>query len=127
MQLDIAIPMLPSKNMEQTEVFYRALHFVLAYRHPAPDSYLILRHEPIELHFFEWPGLAPADNNTGCYLRVSDADAWYALAREQGFAGSGFPAVMPIRDTPWRMREFSIIDPSGNLLRIGTPLHRRAG
>jgi hypothetical protein len=28
----------------------------------------------------------------------------------------------PIRDTPWGMREFSVVDPSGNLIRIGTRL-----
>jgi uncharacterized glyoxalase superfamily protein PhnB len=27
----------------------------------------------------------------------------------------------PIKDTPWGMREFAVVDPSGNLLRIGTP------
>ena len=35
---------------------------------------------------------------------------------------SGIPRMSTPRDEPWGMREFTVVDPSGNLLRIGHDL-----
>jgi hypothetical protein len=34
----------------------------------------------------------------------------------------GIPRLDALADKPWGMREFAIIDPDGNLLRIGQTL-----
>jgi hypothetical protein len=33
------------------------------------------------------------------------------------------PAFAPAEDKPWGMREAALIDPDGNLIRIGTEIH----
>ena len=74
----------------------------------------------MELHFVHSPDVDPAESSGGCYLRLADAqavyDAWEPLA---------VPGMHPPLDTPWGMREFFVVDPSGNLLRIGTPLEQQ--
>lgn len=59
------------------------------------------------------PGMDPAGNRAGCYLITKAADAWHAR-----MTAAGLP-VTAIADQPWGMREFALIDPSGNRVRIG--------
>ncbi len=54
----------------------------------------------------------PAANEAACYVFIADVDAFHA-------ALPGEIAVGPIVDQPWGMREFSVTDPSGNVLRFG--------
>ncbi len=89
--VDLAIPVLPARDLSETIEFYKPLEFLLAYRHPELDDYIILRRGPFELQFFQWPDLDIQASFTGCYLRVSDVDAIY-----QSFAGARLPA----RGTP---------------------------
>jgi uncharacterized glyoxalase superfamily protein PhnB len=58
----------------------------------------------------------PATNPCACYIHVADVHGWH-----DRLAGAGLP-VTPIRDEPWGMAEFSVRDPSGNLVRVGRPL-----
>jgi len=37
---------------------------------------------------------------------------------------SGAPSLSPPADEPWGMREFTLRDPAGNLIRIGHELER---
>lgn len=112
-----AIPMLPSSNLDATENFYAALGFERGARHP---DYLVLLLDDLELHF-AWLGddpemvLDPLGNFAGAYLRVADADALHA-AWSQGEAAE---RMDEIEDKPWGLREFHLVDPDGNLLRIG--------
>ena len=50
---------------------------------------------------------------------VDDADFVYAVCREHDV-----PIEEPISSKPWGMREFSIRDPNGHLLRIGHSTRR---
>src|SRR5581483_2382337 len=77
-------------------------------------DYLIVRRGTLELHFFHSPDIDPLTTDAMCYLRVHDADALYAEWAQR------VAAVEPPHDTPYGMREFGIVDPSGNLLRIGS-------
>jgi uncharacterized glyoxalase superfamily protein PhnB len=45
---------------------------------------------------------------------VEDAEALYSE-----FAAFGLVNLHPIEEKPWGMKEFAIIDPHGNLIRIG--------
>ena len=128
--VDIAIPVLPARDLAETIDFYRPLEFALAYRHPELDNYMILRRGTFELQFFHWPSLDIQTSFTGCYLRVSDVDAVY-----QSFAGArlparGTPSLGGIQRRDWGMREFHLVDCNGNLLRVGeliTNRQRKAG
>ena len=121
---DIAIPIMPARDLAETIDFYKALDFVLAYRHAELDDYIILRRGSLELQFFQWPELDIQTSFTGCYLRVTDVDAIY-----QSFAGArlparGAPSLGGIKGRAWGMREFNLVDCNGNLLRVGEPIDK---
>ncbi|WP_225042937.1 bleomycin resistance protein [Xanthomonas campestris] len=115
---DHTIPILPSRSIAQTLTFYRALGFT-GDAHPHDAGYAILRRGDVELHFFAHPDLDPAACYAGCYLRVTDVDAVYAAMRAAALPARGIPRIDPVGDKSWGMREFAIVDESGNLLRIG--------
>ncbi|MFS8403834.1 VOC family protein [Xanthomonas campestris pv. campestris] len=115
---DQTIPILPSRSIAQTLTFYRALGFA-GEAHPHDAGYAILRRGDVELHFFAHPDLDPAACYAGCYLRVTDVDGVYAAMRAAALPAQGIPRIDPVGDKPWGMREFAIVDESGNLLRIG--------
>ncbi|NIK02792.1 bleomycin resistance protein [Xanthomonas cannabis] len=115
---DQTIPILPSRAIAQTLAFYRRLGFE-GDAHPHDAGYAILRRGAAELHFFAHPDLDPAACYAGCYLRVGNVDDVYAALQAAGLPAQGIPRIDPLADKPWGMREFAIVDESGNLLRIG--------
>lgn len=56
-----------------------------------------------------------AANRSALYVQVGDADAVRALLGSVASASE-------MADMPWGMREFSVTDPSGNLMRVGHSL-----
>ncbi|USJ02561.1 VOC family protein [Xanthomonas prunicola] len=112
------IPTLPSRSIAQTVAFYRRLGFVGG-AHPHDAGYAIVRRGDVELHFFAHPELDPADCYAGCYIRVGDVDAIHAAMKVAALPERGMPRLDPVADKPWGMREFALVDESGNLLRIG--------
>ncbi len=115
---DLAIPILPSRSVNDTLAFYRRLGFegtVSAF----PFSYAILRRGPVELHFFTHEELKPAESNAGCYIRVADVESIYAAFSAAQLPAKGIPRMDSVTNKPWGMREFAIVDPDGNLIRVG--------
>ncbi|UOS99073.1 VOC family protein [Xanthomonas arboricola] len=115
---DRAIPLLPGLSIEHTVAFYRRLGFV-GDAHPHDAGYAILTRGEVELHFFAHPDLDPAACYAGCYIRVGDVDAVYAAMRAAQLPAHGIPRLDAVSDKPWGMREFALVDESGNLIRIG--------
>ena len=69
------------------------------------------------------PEIDPLTTIAGCYLRVEDADALYREWDAVGVpteAETGSRLIAPA-DTDYGMREFALVDPNGNLLRVGSP------
>jgi catechol 2,3-dioxygenase-like lactoylglutathione lyase family enzyme len=124
--VESAVPILPSRDLAETYAFYTRLGFRRRGGDGATtyDDYLMLERGAIELHFFAEPDVDPLSTASMCYLRVDDADAlhseWSAIGVEHDTA-TGCRLVAP-RDTEWGMREFALVDRTGNLLRVGTPL-----
>ena len=108
--VNAAHPILPSQDLDATEMFYRQIGFLSQGRF---GSYMILRRESVELHFWLCADRKIAESSS-CYLRTPDADE---LHRSFG-AVSGGKVTVP-EDRPWGMREFYVMDPNGNLLRFG--------
>ena len=79
----------------------------------------------IELHFFTHTELVPAHSAAGCYIRVLDVQALHAACSASGLPEVGIPRVTRLEDKPWGLREFAIVDPDGNLLRIGQVIARQ--
>lgn len=116
-QHDIAIPILPSRSLRDTLAFYQRLGFDGEIH--AHGDYAILTRGAVELHFFTYKELRPAESIAGCYIRVLDVesvDRAFALAE---LPRTGIPRQDTLEDKPWGLREFAIVDPDGNLIRIG--------
>ena len=119
---EYAIPILPSKDLEETLAFYSRLGFEPRGSPPDEYRYLIIGRGSIELHFWDAPDVDPLTTDASCYIRVRDADA---LHREWDQLGVPFDRATGSRlvaptDTDYGMREFALVDTSGNLLRIGS-------
>ena len=115
---DIAIPTLPCRSVSAATEFYRRLGFEGG-AHQFNNDYAIFTRGTIELHFFTHRDLVPAESSSGCYIRVLDVDSIYNACSTSGLPKSGIPCMQHLENKPWGLREFSIVDPDGNLLRIG--------
>ena len=84
--------------------------------------YLIIGRGTVEIHFWEAAEVDPLTTDFSCYIHVRDADALYSEWNRIGVPTD--PAtgsrLMPPRDTDYGLLEFALVDPSGNLLRIGS-------
>ena len=115
---DQAIPILPSRSVNDTVAFYRQLGFAGGV-HPHDNGYAVLTRGGAELHFFTHRELVPADSWAGCYLRVLDVERFYSACLAVDLPRTGIPRLVALEDKPWGLREFAVIDPDGNLVRIG--------
>jgi hypothetical protein len=84
---------------------------------------VILRRGGVQLHFYADPDVDPLTTDHSCYVYVEDADALHAEWDRIGVAtdrmtGSRLQAPT---STDYGLREFALVDPSGNLLRVGSP------
>ena len=112
------IPILPSKDFDETSRFYAALGFVESGRWPG-EYLTLLREAGIELHFWSNSKLDPRKNDVACYVRFdteAEARALFA-AWESRLPPAG--RLHPPQATDYGLVEFALIDPHGNLLRIG--------
>ena len=115
---DLAIPILPSRSVSDTVAFYKRLGFEGG-THEFDSGYAILRRGGIELHFFTHKELVPAESSAGCYIRVTDVESFYSSCSSSQLPRTGIPRMDVLEDKPWGLREFAVIDPDGNLVRIG--------
>ncbi len=117
---EVAIPILPSRSLSDTLSFFRRLGFE-GEIHGRGD-YAIIRRGTVELHFFTHRELVPAESSAMCYIRVSDAEGMYRAFAPAELPRKGIPRMDVLEDKSWGMREFAVVDPDGNLLRIGQVL-----
>jgi catechol 2,3-dioxygenase-like lactoylglutathione lyase family enzyme len=108
---DVTIPTLPARDLDQTIAFYGDIGFKTVYRVPDPEGYVIVRRGTLEIHFFLWPGLDPASNYAGCYIRVSDVDALYGACSAARLPARGIPSLGGIEKQFYKMR---LVDLNGN-------------
>lgn len=116
--LKYAIPILASLNAEETIRFYtEKLGFTF---HNNWDGYLIFSKDEIEIHL--WPTEDESvPKNTGCYVHVTEVDSLFEQYKAQG-------VVHPngtLKDMPWLMRQFSILDNSGNIIHFGEDISKK--
>ena len=111
------IPKLPMRSKETTRNYYVQLGFEAS----ANDfqGYLMLNKNGLEIHFFEFSNLVPADNYGQIYIRCSDIDETYQMYIKKNIeihpAGN-------LTEKPWGQKEFSLLDPDGNLITFGQAL-----
>ncbi|MEM1151479.1 MAG: VOC family protein [Pseudomonadota bacterium] len=117
MMLEQVCPILPSRDLTATKDFYESWGFTAWYD---DGNYLLMNRDQVEIHFFRYPDHVPAQSDHGAYVRPKDVDAISdELAQLNLPSDKGFPRFSAAEDKPWGMREATLWDPDGNLLRIG--------
>ena len=116
---------MPSRNLRETLEFYERLGFEMRGAPPEEYGYLILgRGQAIELHFWDAPEVDPLTTDHACYIRVADAGALHAEWEQIGIESDPETGsrLIPLEDADYGIREFALVDKSGNLIRIGSPI-----
>jgi catechol 2,3-dioxygenase-like lactoylglutathione lyase family enzyme len=108
-QLLMAIPILPSADLDRTAEFYRALGMAEVEQH---EGYLLMHAGPVELHFTSGEG---SPGHGEAFLHVPTAAMLWKRLKSQDVAGLG-----PLEDQPYGLREFVVVDPDGNRIRVGS-------
>lgn len=125
-------PIMPSRDLATTISFYADLGFTVDGHHP-DDGYLILLRDEAELHFFHAPDTDPLSTAHALYLRLDGGahvvDALHAEWLATGLSEDPYatPRLVEPDDTVYAMREFALVDPDGNLLRIGSGVEATEG
>jgi catechol 2,3-dioxygenase-like lactoylglutathione lyase family enzyme len=121
---EFAVPIMPANDLDATLSFYERLGFKNAGSAPTEWNYLIMRRGSVQLHFYGDPQVDPLTTSSSCYVYTEDADALYDEWDAVGVATdpkTGSRLQGPPVDTDYGMREFALVDPSGNLIRVGSP------
>jgi len=106
----IAIPVLASLDLDETERFYKNRLGFSVQRH---GDYLLAKRDRMEIHFWlAKDRIFP--ENTSCYIRGGQVTALY-----EEYKAKGLERLSDFVVRPWNMKEFHIHDPHGNLLRFG--------
>jgi len=105
------VPILPALNMNETISFYRDM---LNFHIVNYGNYIIASNQNAEIHFFK-SNDAYLCNNSACYILVRNIEDFYAKL-------SAKDIILPngkLESKPWNMKEFSILDNNGNMIRFG--------
>lgn len=122
-----SIPILPARDLQETRAFFERLGFRTTGWWPHEfGGYAILVREDLSMHFFSSSDLSPLENYAQCYWRVNDVDVLHTECAKVGLPGAGTPRLSTVEDKPWGMREFALVDPNGNLIRVGEERHAAA-
>ncbi|HEX8712270.1 MAG TPA: VOC family protein [Terracidiphilus sp.] len=113
------VPILAVKDLATAIEFYGRLGFV-ARRYRDGDSYAFLSRDGVELHLCRSDALAERENpGNGVYFYLVGGSA---ASLEAEFRAAGAPILSPLAPREWKMNEFVLADPDGNLLRFGEEL-----
>src|SRR5467141_995665 len=105
-------PILPSRNLDETRTFYGKLGFTAWFQGREWPDYEIISRGDLVVHFFSTHGKTEGERDAGCYWRVKDANRLYEQCATLNLPAEGIPRLTTPVDTPWGMREFTLVDPS---------------
>ena len=88
-----AVPILPSRDLDETLEFYSRLGFELQGAPIEKYRYLIIGRGSIELQFWDAPTVDPLATDASCYIRVDDADALHHEWQEAGIESDPLAVV----------------------------------
>ena len=109
--LQRAIPVLASLDLEATQQFYAdKIGFTPVARYP---DYAICARDGVQLHFWLTDD-ADIPKETSCRIDVLGIEALY---EEMTASGVVHPNG-PLRQQPWRFKEFAVLDGDGNLVKF---------
>lgn len=108
-------PKLPMRNKERTKAFYIGQ---LGFQQSGNDfeGYLMIKKDHVEIHFFEFKTLDPAENYGQVYIRTNAIDQLYQSLLDRAVA---IHPAGHLQVKPWGQKEFALLDPDNNLLTFG--------
>jgi catechol 2,3-dioxygenase-like lactoylglutathione lyase family enzyme len=137
-------PILPTASMDRTVAFYRGLGFTVELYRDGGYAFATStgRADGVILHFSLTDSLDPFVSAGMAYVTVDDVDALYAQIMATGLIeeaitedgqsryttrelkdrwrqGLSLARISRPWDQPWGKREFAMIDPDNNLIRVG--------
>ena len=105
-----AVPVLASLNIERSAEFFAAkLGFTKV--HVAQGTYGIVANGPVQIHFWACADRSIAEA-TSCRVQVRGIERLYHQCEGHGIV---HPKT-PLETKSWGTKEFSILDPDGNLI-----------
>ncbi|WP_411823530.1 hypothetical protein [Leptospira sp. 'Mane'] len=121
---EFTIPVLPCSSVKDMIRFYKAIGFEIIEKQISPDPSVHVRFGGIEIYFYETKQQNSKDSSGTCYVLTSDVGKLYrsfadSIKRNLGeISFSRSPKVTPVKKLPSGKREFNLIDPGGNRIRI---------
>ena len=117
-QIALAVPILPCEDVEAMIAFYvDRLGFERDWVWGEPPTDGGVRWGDVQIYFMQNPRLARAARDREIMLYVEDVDALHKMHARRGAI-----VTEPLRDEPWGLREYSILDPHGHRLRFAESL-----
>lgn len=102
------MPVLATADLSASKAFWGRAGFEIE---TYSDDFAFAIWNAVELHLVE--AHPPARDRGVAYLHVRNVESLYAA-----WSSAGLP-VSELREEPWGMREFNVIDPGGNRVRVG--------
>lgn len=114
--MDRATANLPSRHLDKTEAFYKALGFETGFK---DDGWMIMRRGALEIEFFPHVELDPRTSCFSACFRVDDLAALHAAFNNKSVPKDcwSIPRIDEPQVMPWGMRMFHLVDLDGSLLR----------
>lgn len=112
-RLVAAIPKLASLDIERSLTFFEALGFN---RRNAYPDYGIAECDGVQLHFWLCQD-ARIPKETACRISVDGIEQLFAAYSDKGVIHPNGGLALK----PWKVWEFSILDPDGNLITFQQP------
>ena len=114
----LAVPILPCADVEAMITFYvERLGFERDWVWGDPPTDGGVRRGDVQIYFMRNAKLAATGRDRELMLYVEDVDALHAEHARRGTI-----ATEPLRDEPWGLREYSVMDPHGHRLRFAESL-----
>lgn len=105
----------PARNLADSIAFYEALGFEATME---SDDLASLRHGTTAFLLSQFYNREHAENFV-MHLLVANADDWHSNVETSGVVEKFSVRLSPPDDRPWGIRDFTLIDPTGVLWRIG--------
>ena len=107
-------PVFTVRNLDEALAYYRdRLGFSVSWTWGEPASRAGVTLDEVEIQL-EGAGLGAPSGPSVVYCHMVDVETYYEACRSRGAT-----IVMDIGDRPWGMRDFRVIDPSGNRIGFG--------
>ncbi len=114
--LTAACPKLPMRVKTVTKDFYVQQLGFQEIGFANFESYMILKKDDAELHFFIFLDLVPEENYGQVYIRVNHIEELYQKLIDRGV---NIHPNGSLTEKPWGQKEFAILDPDSNLITFG--------